>query len=102
MHSRHHPVHTHTHEMDWLQLFFLWVCALDLGFFLFYMFMYELNSQSMISDTLFSTPEYAIILTVTLALRMLGAVLFLYRYRNIFPVWEYIGFVGVFITLLGW
>jgi hypothetical protein len=102
MHRHHHP-HAHTpHELDGLQLFFLAVCAFDLGFFLFYMFVYELDTQSMISDTLFSTPEYAIILTMTLALRMLGGVMFLFRYKDVFPVWEYTGFVGIFITLFGW
>lgn len=99
-HHTHH--HHHAQAPDGLQLFFLAVCAFDLGFFLFYMFVYELDSQSMISDTLFSTPEYAIVLTMTLALRMLGGVMFLYRYRDVFPVWEYAGFIGIFITLFGW
>lgn len=100
MHTHHH--HHYQCEIDGLQLFFLTVCAFELGFFMFYMFMYEMAPQSTISDTLFSTPEYAIILTLSLCLRMLGGVMFLFRYRNVFPMWEYAGFVGIFIALFGW
>lgn len=99
MHRNHH---THDMELDGLQFFFLAVCVYELGFFMFYMFMYELSQQSTISDTLFSTPEYAVVLTLALSLRMLGGVMFLFRYRDVFPVWEYAGFVGIFITLFGW
>lgn len=102
MTKHHNNHHHHPIDLDGLQLFFLVVCAFDLGFFLYYMFAYELDSQSMISDTLFSTQEYAIVLTITLSLRMLGGVMFLYRYRDVFPVWEYAGFIGIFITLVGW
>jgi hypothetical protein len=100
--TQHHHHHHAGPDLDGLQLFFLAVCAFDLAFFLFYLFVYELDSQSMISDTLFSTPEYAIVLSVTLALRMLGGAMFLYRYRDVFPLWEYVGFVGICITLFGW
>lgn len=95
--SRHHH-----HEWDWLQIMFLLLCLGELIFFLYYLFAFEIDSQSTISDTLFSTPEYAVSLTLTLSLRLLGVVMFLCQYNNLFPNWEHAGFFGVFVTLLGW
>jgi hypothetical protein len=93
----------HSHDqLDNLQLFFLGVCTFDLIFFVCYMLLYEVDSQSMISDTLFTTPEYAVVLTFTLAVRLLGASMFLYRYRYIFPFWEIVGYVGVLLAMFGW
>ena len=96
------PKHQHHIHPDAHQLFFLGLCLFDLGFFMFYLFRYELNTQSMISDTLFSTPEYAIVLSITLGLRLLGAAMFVFRYRYEFPVWEGVGYLGVCITAFGW
>lgn len=81
---------------------FLLLCLGELIFFLYYLFAFEIDSQSTISDTLFSTPEYAVSLTLTLSLRLLGVVMFLCQYNNLFPNWEHAGFFGVFVTLLGW
>ena len=87
---------------DKLQLFLLCVCVFDLIFFSCYLFIYELNSKSMISDTLFTTPAYAIVLTCTLFTRLLGAALFLYRYSTVDTTWVITGFCGVFVTMFGW
>jgi hypothetical protein len=93
--------HAHGH-LDALQLFFIGVCMFDLIFFVCYMLLYEVDSQSMISDTLFATPEYAVVLTFTLAVRLLGACMFLFRYRFVFPFWEVMGYVGVILAMFGW
>jgi len=90
---------------DTLQLFLLGVCLFDLGFFSFYLFTHELQWQNTISDTLFDHPEYAAILTSSLAVRMLGIALYLSRFRyEGGPVygWLIAGFLGVFFTLFGW
>lgn len=100
-HQHQHKHHLHT-APDYHQLFFLGVCLFDLGFFLFYLFAYELDTQSMISDTLFTTPEYAIVLSITLGIRLLGAAMFIYRFRDVYPMWEYIGYIGICITAFGW
>jgi hypothetical protein len=96
-----HNKHTHLYP-DSLQLFLLGVCAFDLIFFSCYLFIHELNSKSMISDTLFTTPAYAIVLTITLFTRLLGVALFLYRYGKISTKWVTTGFFGVFLTMFGW
>ena len=87
---------------DSLQLFLLGVCAFDLIFFSCYLFIHELNSKSMISDTLFTTPAYAIVLTITLFTRLLGVALFLYRYGTVNTNWVITGFFGVSLAMFGW
>ena len=89
-------------RLDWLQIVLILVCLFDMGFFLYYLFSYELALQNTISDSLFTRPEYATVLTVTLTVRLLGAVLFLMRYR--YEAWDWVvpGFVGVVLTLFGW
>ncbi len=93
--------HAHLYPDSW-QLLFLAVCLFDLIFFVCYMLLYEIDQQSMISDTLFSTPEYVVVLSVTLALRVLGAALFFYGYRNKYPFCEINGWIGILIACFGW
>ena len=68
------------------------------------MFEFELSKQSTISDTLFSTPEYAAVLTVTLAMRLTGGVIYLLprHSREREPEWEKTGYVGIILALAGW
>lgn len=87
---------------DWLQLVLLGVCVGDLIFFTYYLFAYEVARRNTISDSLFEHGAYTVILTTTLSIRMLGVVLYLYRYRNENSPWVIAGFFGVFITLAGW
>lgn len=87
---------------DNVQKFLLALCLFDLIFFCYYLFHYEIDKQNTISDTLMSVPQYAIILTILLATRALGGVLFLVRFRNQYPSWEIAGFCGIFTALGGW
>lgn len=87
---------------DLLQLIFVGVGVFDLVFFSYYLFVYAIEDQSMISDTLFSRGEYATILTVTLAARLLGGVLFLMRYMSDKPWWTTLGLGGECLALMGW
>lgn len=89
-------------EADILQWIFVGVSVFDLVFFSYYLFVFEIEEQSMISDTLFSRGEYATILTVTLAARLLGGVLFLMRYMSEKPWWTAMGLGAECLTLMGW
>jgi hypothetical protein len=95
-------LHQHLHP-DELQRLLLLVCVFDMFFFSYYLFMYEIKEQNTISDSLFSRVEYAITLSITLAIRLLGVALYLARYRNSREVCMIIqGFTGISLTLLGW
>lgn len=89
---------------DKLQAALLILCVVDLAYFSFYLFTYELQEQHTISDSLFTNPSYAVILSLTLSFRMLGVIFFLYQYRNESSAqkWWALGYVGVFLTLFGW
>jgi hypothetical protein len=89
-------------KMGWLQLAFVGVSLFDLIFFSYYLFTYELKTESMISDTLFARGDYATLLTVTLAIRLLGGVLFLLRYRVEHAWWVTCGLGSECLTLAGW
>ncbi len=71
-------IYQHLHQ-DWLQLLLIGICMFDLIFFSYYLFSYELEQQNTISDSLFSHPGYATVLTFTLISRLLGAGLYLFR-----------------------
>jgi hypothetical protein len=90
------------HKTDWLQRVFLGVGVFDLIFFSYYLFTFELSAENMITDTLFSRGEYAAVLTVTLAVRLLGGVLFLMRYMHEYSCWMFLGVIGECMTLMGW
>jgi hypothetical protein len=95
-------LHQHLHP-DELQRLLLLVCVFDMIFFSYYLFTYEIKEQNTISDSLFSRVEYAITLSITLTIRMLGVALYLARYRNSREVcWIIQGFTGISLTLLGW
>ena len=87
---------------DSMQRFLLLLCLFDLAFFCYYLFYFEIDKQDTISDTLLAVPHYAIILTTLLAMRALGGVLFLIRFRNQHPRWEIAGFCGICMALAGW
>jgi hypothetical protein len=89
---------------DRLQAALLVLCAADLAYFVFYLLAYSLQEEHTISDSLFTNPAYATILSVTLSFRMLGVVFFLYQYRNEPDAmrWWGPGFLAVFLTLFGW
>lgn len=88
--------------MRWLQPALLLLCLFELVFFAYYMLRFEIQTQSTISDTLFSTPEYAITLSLTLTIRLMGGALYLYRFRYEYPKWEIIGYFGLVCALSGW
>lgn len=85
-----------------LQAAFVGVCLFDLIFFSYYLFTFELKTESMISDTLFARGDYATMLTVTLVIRLLGGLLFLMRYRQDHAGWVTGGIMGECLTLVGW
>lgn len=89
-------------RLDGMQLFLLAVCVFDIIFFSYYLFTYELSNRNTISDTLFTHVEYVTILSITLTCRMLGAVFFLTQYRYEKWSWMVAGYIGVFLTLMGW
>ena len=88
--------------MGLLQPALLVICLCELAFFMYYMLTFELQRQTTISDTLFSTPEYAVTLSVALATRLLGGALYLWRFRYEYPKWEIIGYFGLICALSGW
>lgn len=89
---------------DKLQIALQALCVVELVYFSFYLFTYELQEQHTISDSLFTNPSYAVVLSVTLSFRMLGVVFFLYQYRHepSAQKWWALGYVAVFLTLFGW
>lgn len=91
----------HIHP-DFHQILLLLICTFDLGFFLYYLFAYNLKEQNTISDALFSYPEYVVVLTVLLACRTLAVALYFGRYRNANPEWVGIGLFFIGVTLFGW
>ena len=94
-----------TGALDWmppLQPVLLLICLCELVFFVYYMLAFELQRQSTISDTLFSTPEYAVTLSVALATRLLVGALYLWRFRYEYPKWEIMGYLGLTSALSGW
>jgi len=93
---------TSSERLDGMQLFLLAVCVFDILFFSYYLFTYELSNRNTISDTLFTHVEYVTILSITLTCRMLGAVFFLTQYRYEKWSWMVAGYIGVFLTLMGW
>ncbi len=89
-------------SLDKLQLVLLAICIFDIIFFSYYLFTYEISEQHTISDSLFISVEYVTILSFTLTCRMLGALFFLTQYRYERWDWTAAGYIGVFLTLLGW
>ena len=91
---------------DYIQYFLLALCAFDLGYFTYYMVAFNLDSERTISDALFNSVQYAVILTFTLAFRMLGVALFFFKPENRrqdgMTHWLIIGYSGVFLTFFGW
>lgn len=88
--------------LDKPQLALLTLCVGDMVFFTYYFFAYQIPAQNTISDSLFDHGVYAALLSVFLALRLLGVVLYLLRYRYENTPWVVAGFVGVCVTLFGW
>ena len=92
----------HLHP-DGLQYLLVGVCVFDMIFFSYYLFAYELLEQSTISDSLFTRVEYAAVLSITLTIRLTGAVMYFVRYRFQDTCgWLVTGFVGVSLTFFGW
>lgn len=92
----------HLHP-DGLQYLLVGVCVFDMIFFSYYLFAYELQEQSTISDSLFTRVEYAAVLSITLTIRLTGAVMYFVRYRFQDTCgWLVTGFIGVFLTFFGW
>jgi hypothetical protein len=89
-------------HIDGLQLFLVGVCGVDMIFFTCFLFAYELDKQNTISDSLFDRPDYLIVLSIALSLRLLGVAFFHLRYRNSSTAWVIAGFCGLFLTLFGW
>jgi len=95
------PLLEHLHP-DRMQQALLLLCAVDLGFFTYYMVSLNLQGRHTISDTLFSTPAYAVVLTCTLVGRQLGVVFYLIRYRHA-ARWHLLGgALGLALSLFGW
>lgn len=85
-----------------MQIALLLLCAVDLGFFTYYMIAYDIGGRNTISDSLFTKPEYAVVLSCTLAARLLGVVLYFFRYRTASCAWIVPGCIGVSLALFGW
>ena len=89
-------------RLDNLQRFMLAVCLADAVFFSYYLFGFSIQTQSTISDMLFTRPEYTVVMTVLLAVRLLGGVLFLYRFQRKCQELEVAGMLGIGLALTGW
>jgi hypothetical protein len=87
---------------DNLQLVLLALCVGDMAFFTYYFIAHQIPNQNTISDSLFDHGAYAVLLSVFLALRLLGVVLYLLRFRNENTPWVVAGFIGVCVTFVGW
>lgn len=85
-----------------MQITLLLLCAVDLVFFIYYMIAFNLASKNTISDSLFTRPEYAIVLTITLCARLLGVTFYFIRYRNSSCGWIVPGIMGVVLAISGW
>jgi hypothetical protein len=94
-------LHRHLHP-DGLQITLLLLCAVDLVFFMYYMFMYNLEGKNTISDSLFTRPEYAVVLSCTLSARLAGVALYFIRYRNANCAWIVPGCMGIALAFAGW
>jgi hypothetical protein len=90
----------HIHP-DKMQMALLLLCALDLGFFMYYMIALNLGARNTISESLFTRPEYASFLTCTLFSRILGVVFYFVRYRKQ-CAWVVPGYIGIALTFAGW
>lgn len=91
----------HLHP-DGMQIVLLGLCAIDLGFFMYYMFAYNLGGKNTISDSLFTRVEYRVVLSCTLTARLLGVALYFFRYRNANCNWIFPGCIGLVIAFGGW
>jgi len=89
-------------RLDNLQRFLLAVCFADAVFFSYYLFGFSIENQSTISDMLFTRPEYTVVMTVLLAVRLLGGALFLYRFQRRCQELEVAGMLGIALALTGW
>jgi heme/copper-type cytochrome/quinol oxidase subunit 2 len=89
-------------QVDAWQVVFLLVGLFDLVFFMSYLFLYAIKEQNTISDTLFSRGEYAVVLTVTLSIRLLCGVIFLTRYIHRHPTLMTLGICMEGVALIGW
>lgn len=90
----------HIHP-DTMQMVLLLLCALDLGFFMYYMIAHNLEARSTISESLFTRPEYASVLSCLLACRMVGVIFYFVRYKK-HCAWVVPGYVGIALTFSGW
>ena len=90
----------HIHP-DRMQMALLMLCALDLGFFTYYMIAHNLEVRNAISDSRFTRPEYASVLSCTLAARVLGVVFYFVRQRK-HCAWIVPGYVGIALAFSGW
>ncbi len=89
-------------RLDGPQVALLASCLAETVFFVVYLAVYGAPTQSTISDTLFAHPEYKAMLTVFLALRLLGAGLFVWRFRRQCPEMEVLAALGILVALAGW
>ena len=87
---------------DRAQLVLLGLCVADMAFFTYHFIAYQIPHQNTISDSLFDYGAYTVLLSVFLAARLLGAVLYIFRFRNENTPWAITGFLGVFVTFFGW
>lgn len=84
------------------QLVLLGLCVADMAFFTYHFIAYQIPRQNTISDSLFDHGAYAVLLSLFLVARLLGAVLYIFRFRNENTPWAIAGFLGTFVTLFGW
>jgi hypothetical protein len=91
-----------TPHPDSMQKVLLALSAFDLFFFSYYLFNFEIERESTISDTLFTDTGYQVVLTVLLACRLLGGAFFLYRFRFKHCLWEWVGILGILVSFGGW
>ena len=105
------PRHARPDVCRWLVLL---DCLAELVAFVVFLFAYETQSQLMISDTLFSLPPYAIVLTVFLMVRIMFGVLYVASRRfadlerrgedmRVRFAWAHAAaYAGFLVTGIGW
>jgi len=89
-------------RLDRIQAALMLLCAFDAAFFLYYLFAYSIHTRSTISDTLFTRPEYAAVLSALLAARLTGGVLYLLRFRYKWGELQSGALGGIAVAIAGW
>jgi hypothetical protein len=94
---------TKTTSTDQMIVFFL--CMADMIFFLYYLVNSSAGNKYMITDQLFASPDYRVLLTIFLAARLTLVIIYVtdaYRNRSHQNPWLIPGFLGPSVAFAGW